>query len=173
MQEHQCVDGSVQDIEHWKDIKDYEGKYQISSLGRVKSLSRMRLGKNGCQVPVPEIIMTLAPKKETIRTKPYIEVKFRDGGPRTKPCKSFLVHRLVAAAFIRPLEPREQVDHINGIHGDNRVENLRIMGYQEHARNHPLILSGELNRLGTAANKAASLKGGNANGPRIVREHKR
>jgi hypothetical protein len=107
---------------------------------------------------MPEIIMALTPKKETVRTKPYLEVKFRSGGLRTEPCKSFLVHRLVAAAFIRPLEPREQVDHINGIHGDNRIENLRIMGYQEHARIHPLIVSGEFNRLGTAAIRAASLK---------------
>ena len=158
MLERQCVGGIVQTNEPWKDIVGYEGRYQVNSLGQVKSLARMRNGKSGCKVPVLEIIMALTPKKETNRTKPYLEVKFRSGGLRTEPCKSFLVHRLVAAAFIRPLEPREQVDHINGVHGDNRVENLRIMGYQEHARIHPLIVSGELNRLGTAAHKAASLK---------------
>jgi hypothetical protein len=156
--EHQCEDGNVHNNEVWKDIVGYEGRYQVNALGQIKSLARMRNGKSGCQVPVPEIIMVLTPKKETARTKPYVEVKFRNGGLRTEPCKSFLVHRLVAAAFIRPLEPKEQVDHINGIHGDNRVENLRIMSYQDHARIHPLILSGEFNRLGTAANKAASLK---------------
>ena len=158
MLEHQCVGGIVQINEPWKDIVGYEGRYQVNALGQVKSLARMRNGKSGCKVPMPEIIMALTPKKETVRTKPYLEVKFRSGGLRTEPCKSFLVHRLVAAAFIRPLEPREQVDHINGIHGDNRIENLRIMGYQEHARIHPLIVSGEFNRLGTAAIRAASLK---------------
>ena len=141
--EHQCKDGIVHNNEQWKDVKGYEGKYQISSIGRVKSLARMRNGKSGCKVPVPELIMALTPKKETARTKPYLEVKFRDGGLRTEPCKSFLVHRLVAAAFIRPLEPKEQVDHINGIHGDNRVENLRIMSYQEHGRIHPNFASKE------------------------------
>ena len=139
MQEPQCVDGNVQDIEHWKDIKGFEGRYQISSLGRVKSLARTRKGKNGGQVPVLERIMKLVPKKDNGRTKPYMEVKFRSGGPRTDPCKSYLVHRLVAAAFIKPLEQGEQVDHINGIHGDNRVENLRIMHYIEHARIHPMM----------------------------------
>lgn len=138
MLEHQCKDGIVHN-EVWKDIIGYEGRYQISSLGRVKSLARMRNGKSGCQVPVPEIIMRATPKKDNGRTKPYLEVKFRDGGLRTEPCKSFLVHRLVAAAFIRPLEFKEQVDHINGIHGDNVVENLRIMSYQEHGRIHPMI----------------------------------
>jgi hypothetical protein len=48
----------------WADIRGYEGRYQVSTLGRVKSLARMRRGKSGCEVPVPEIIMALTPKKE-------------------------------------------------------------------------------------------------------------
>lgn len=138
MLEHQCEVGNV---EMWADICGYEGRYQVSSLGRVKSLARMRRGKSGCQVPVPEIIMALTPKKDNGRTKPYVEVRFRNGGLRTERCRSFLVHRLVAAAFIKPLEKGEQVDHINGRHADNRVENLRIMHYTEHARLHPNTLN--------------------------------
>jgi hypothetical protein len=100
--------------------------------------------------------MRLTPKKDNGRTKPYVEVRFRNGGLRSERCKVFLVHRLVADAFIRPLQKGEQVDHINGVHGDNRVENLRIMGYVEHGRLHPLIVTNEFNRVGTAANIAAS-----------------
>ena len=158
MLEHQCKDGIVHNDKTWKDIAGYEGRYQVNALGQIKSLFRMRNGKSGCKVPVPEIIMALSTKKETIRTKPYVEVRLRNGGLRTEPCKSFLVHRLVAAAFIRPLKFKEQVDHINGIHGDNRVENLRIMGLQEHARIHPLLINGELQKMGTAANKEAASK---------------
>jgi len=142
----------------WNDIRGYEGRYQISTLGRVKSLARMRRGKNNSSVPVPELIMALTPKKDTGRTKPYVEVRLRNGGPRTDKCKCFLVHRLVADAFIKQLEPGEQVDHINGVHSDNRVENLRVMHYVEHGRVHPMLVDGKLNKLGTAANKAASLK---------------
>lgn len=141
----------------WADIQNYEGRYQVSTLGRVKSLARMRRGKGGSEVPVPEIIMALTPKKDTGRTKPYVEVRFRNGGLRTERCKSFLVHRLVAATFIKPLGKGDQVDHINGVHSDNRVENLRVMHYTEHGKIHPLIVSGELQKLGTAANTAASL----------------
>ncbi len=141
----------------WVDIRNYEGRYQISNMGRVKSLARTRRGKSGCEVPVPEIIMALTPKKDTGRTKPYVEVRFRNGGLRTERCKVFLVHRLVADAFIKPLEKGEQVDHKNGVHTDNRVENLRVMHYIEHGRIHPLIQSGELNRIGALANKAAAL----------------
>ena len=136
VQEHQCVDGNV---EMWADIQGYEGRYQVSTLGRVKSLARMRRGKAGADVPMPERIMRLTPKKDNGRTKPYVEVRFRKGGLRTERCKVFLVHRLVADAFIKRLEPGEQVDHINGAHSDNRVENLRVMHYTEHAKLHPTV----------------------------------
>jgi len=139
--EPQCKDGNV---EMWADIRNYEGRYQVSNLGSVKSLARMRRGKSGCEVPVPEIIMALTPKKDTGRTKPYVEVRFRNGGLRTERCKSFLVHRLVADAFIKPLEKGEQVDHINGVHADNRVDNLRVMHYAEHARIHPCVTTPNL-----------------------------
>ena len=69
MQEHQCVDGTVQDIEMWADINGYEGRYQVSDKGRVKSLARMRRGKGGSEVPVPEKIMALTPKKDTGRDR--------------------------------------------------------------------------------------------------------
>jgi len=123
----------------WADIQGYEGRYQVSTLGRVKSLARVRRGKAGADVPMPERIMRLSTKKDNGRTKPYVEVRFRSGGLRTERCKCFLVHRLVANAFIKSLEVDEQVDHINGIHGDNRAENLRVMKTIEHARLHPLL----------------------------------
>lgn len=141
MQEPQCVDGNAEVLEMWADIRGYEGRYQISSLGRVKSLARTRRGKNNCLVPVPETIMRLSVKKDTGRTKPYAEVRLRNGGLRTERCKVFLVHRLVADAFVKRLEPGEQVDHINGLHSDNRAVNLRVMKSVEHARIHPRIVS--------------------------------
>ena len=162
MLEHQCEDGIVQDIEMWADIAGYEGRYQISSLGRVKSLSRMRRGKSGCEVPVPEIIMALQTKKVNNRTRPYVEIKLRNGGLRTEPCKSFLVHRLVAAAFIRPLVEGDEVDHINGIHGDNRVENLRILNYKDHGKLHPMLTPENVNNfiaLGAIGYKAKIASG--------------
>ena len=141
MQKHPCDVGSAEDIEMWVDVQGYEGRYQVSNLGRVKSLARTRRGKNGGVVPMPERIMRLTTKKDNGRTKPYVEVRFRNGGIRTERCKAFLVHRLVAAAFIKPLEPGEQVDHINGLHNDNRAVNLRVMKSVEHARLHPCAVN--------------------------------
>jgi hypothetical protein len=139
VQKHLCDVGSAEDIEMWADVQGYEGRYQVSNLGRVKSLARTRRGKNGGVVPMLERLMRLTPKKDNGRTKPYVEVRFRNGGTRKERCKAFLVHRLVAAAFIKPLEPGEQVDHINGLHNDNRAVNLRVMKSVEHARLHPCL----------------------------------
>ena len=135
----------------WADIAGYEGRYQVSDQGRIKSLGRYRKTKGGGQTWMPERIMRVTIKKDTGRTKPYAEIRLRDGGPRTEKCKAFLVHRLVANAFIKPLEKGEQVDHRNGCHSDNRVENLRVMHYIEHGRAHPLIVNGRLSKIGTAA----------------------
>jgi hypothetical protein len=138
VQKHQCKDGNV---EMWTDIRGYEGRYQVSTLGNVKSLPRVRKGKSNCTVPVLERMMTLRVKIDNGRQRPYIEVYLRNGGSRELPGKQKLVHRLVADAFIKPLEHGEQVDHINGIHGDNRVENLRVMKTIEHARLHPNVMN--------------------------------
>lgn len=141
MQKQVSNDGSVDPDEVWMDIRNYQGRYQISNIGRVKSLERFRRGKNNSLVPLPERIMRLTTKKDNGRTRPYVEVRFRNGGLRTERCKAFLVHRLVADAFIKPLEDGEQVDHINGVHGDNRAFNLRVLKMIEHARLHPRILN--------------------------------
>ena len=141
MLEPQCVDGNAEANERWLDVRGYEGRYQVSDLGRVKSLARFRGGKKGCKVPIKEKVMRLDIKKDAGRSRPYAQIALRDGGPRTKCARQFLVHRLVADAFIKPLEPGEQVDHINGIHNDNRAVNLRVMHFVEHARMHPTVLN--------------------------------
>lgn len=131
-------------LEVWKPVVGYEGMYDVSNLGRVRSVARLRRGKNGGVVPVPERIMKLRTHKcrtESTRQRPYQDVHLRDGGPREKPGKLFLVHRLVAEAFIGEIPDGYQVDHINGIHADNRVENLRIVSPEEHWRRHPVVVN--------------------------------
>lgn len=127
--------------ERWVDIHGYEGRYAVSDHGRVKSLSRFRRGKSGGMVPVPEKIMRLTAKKRSAngRTLPYLEVKLRDGSPRDVRCKSFLVHRLVAQAFIGELFDGAQVDHIDGDHSNNHWGNLRILSARDHGLLHPCI----------------------------------
>ncbi len=128
-------------IERWVPVHGYEGRYAVSDKGRVKSLARFRRGKSGSMVPMPEKIMRLTPKKRSAngRTLPYLEVKLRDGSPRNVRCKSFLVHRLVVQAFVGELFEGSHVDHIDGNHGNNDWENLRILSAREHGLLHPCI----------------------------------
>lgn len=116
--------------EIWKDIQGYEGLYQVSNLGRVKSLGRF----------VDNLVRGHYWQEERI-LKPhdkgysYLNVKLY----KDRKTKEFQVHRLVAIAFIPNPENKPQIDHINAIKTDNRVQNLRWVSAKENMNN-PLTL---------------------------------
>ena len=93
--------------EVWKPIPGYEGKYEVSSLGRVFSIRRKRC-KGG--------LLKLHIKSGY----EFIEVWDLSNKP-----KQMLVHRLVLLAFAGPCPPGMEGAHNNGIRTDNRAENLR------------------------------------------------
>ena len=100
--------------EEWRNIKGYEGYYQVSSNGRVKSLCRNISNGHGI-VNLKESFL-----KPNILAKGYFQVTLYKGKTR----KCFQVHRLVACAFIPNDMNYPQVNHLNGDKQDNRVENL-------------------------------------------------
>lgn len=113
-------------MEEWKPIKGYEGLYEVSNLGRVKSLNRKILCSNGLIKEIKEKILT--PKDNG---KGYLNVILSKNGNH----KNFYIHRLVAEAFIPNLENKEEVDHINTNKYDNNVDNLRWVTRCENCNN--------------------------------------
>ena len=108
--------------EIWKDIPEYEGLYQASNLGRIKSLKRFRKGKNGSLVPVKERIL-----------KPRLVFGYYMIGLRKQSTqKKYLVHRLVWITFNGQIPEGLQVNHINEVKTDNKLENLNLMTAKEN-----------------------------------------
>ena len=103
------------EIEIWKDVVGFEGKYEVSNLGRVKSLSRLRKSKGGCEAPIKEKILT--PKQNKYG---YLAVHLRDSDVNKYP----FIHRLVAEAFIINYENKNTVNHIDADKTNNCVTNL-------------------------------------------------
>lgn len=101
-------------MDFWKDVVGYEGIYQISNLGRVKSF---QLGK--------ERIL-----KQNYNGKGYYIVKLCLSGFQ----KSKTVHQLVAESFLNHITKGRFVivDHINNDKSDNRLENLQIITQREN-----------------------------------------
>lgn len=108
-------------MEVWKDIPGYEGKYQVSDLGRVKSL-RMWSSVQNRYVQRERIL------KPYLGTAGYLQINLKTEGTR----KLAMMHRLVAAAFIPNPEGKEDVNHKNGDKTDNRAENLEWNTRQEN-----------------------------------------
>ncbi len=112
--------------EIWKSIKNYEGLYEVSNLGRVRSLDRVTITTNGKTVPFKGKIL------KTIKHKNgYLKVNLN----KDKKQKTHLVHRLVAEAFIPNPNNKKYIDHINTIRDDNRVDNLRWVTASENQYN--------------------------------------
>ena len=112
------------EIEVWKDIKDYEGLYQVSNIGRVRSLDR-NIKMDGWIYPAKGKML-----KPIFATHGYRRVDLSENGIS----KQNLIHRLVATAFIPNPDNKPQVNHINGIKDDNRVKNIEWVTPRENAQ---------------------------------------
>lgn len=96
--------------EIWKDIPGYEGLYQVSSLGHIKSF---KLNKERYL-------------KQFINQDGYYCVELNS--------KHFKVHQIIAITFLnhKPCGNKVVVDHINNIKADNRVDNLQLISHRNN-----------------------------------------
>jgi hypothetical protein len=110
-------------MEIWKNIEGYEGFYQISNLGNVKSLCRLVGNHSGFKKLLKEKIL-----KTHISKTGYFVINLKINSKR----KTFKLHRLIAYSFIEKIKGKEYINHINGIKTDNRVENLEWVTIKEN-----------------------------------------
>lgn len=124
--------------EIWKDIKDFEGYYQVSSLGRVRSLTRTIVEKN-------------TGKSYILQGKILKERHMPNGYIQACLCKKSkytyrYVHRLVAEAFISNPNNLKQVNHIDCVKTNNNISNLEWCNHfnnSQHAAKNGLFKRGE------------------------------
>jgi hypothetical protein len=116
----------MQDIEItevWKDIKGFEGHYQVSNLGNVRSCDRVRKGRGDSVVPLKGKLMNFKLKFG------YREVHLRNNEVNVY----WTVHRMVAKAFIPNPDNLPVVNHKDGNKLNNKVDNLEWATFQQNA----------------------------------------
>ncbi|MEB8150467.1 NUMOD4 domain-containing protein [Staphylococcus xylosus] len=101
--------------ENWEDIPGYEGYYQVSNLGNIKSLSRV-VDRGSYSFISKEKLLKF---REATQGRYYVDLQ------KDKNVKRFYVHKLVALAFIGECPKGMNVCHINGNCQDNTLANLR------------------------------------------------
>lgn len=104
--------------EIWKDIKGYEGLYQVSDQGMVRSLNYNRTGKTR--------VLKLKENRYG-----YLQVGLWKDGIQ----KSVSVHRLVWSAFVGEIPKGMQIDHRDGCKTNNSLSNLRVCTPKENSNN--------------------------------------
>ena len=118
----------------WKDIKDYEGLYQINELGEIKRLPYIqshpyRIGYN--------MNFKGGILKQSFDRDGYKLITIW----KNNKSKTYRVHRLVTQAFIPNPNNKPEVNHINGIKDDNRVENLEWSTSKENINHSIQVLN--------------------------------
>ena len=109
--------------EVWRPINGFDGWYEVSNLGKIKTCAHCVMRKNGKPLAVQERII-----KGSKDTKGYLQVELRKDGKRNIK----FVHRLVAEAFIENPQGKAQVNHKDGNKLNNCADNLEWVTVREN-----------------------------------------
>jgi len=113
---------SINNKEVWKPVDDYRGLYEVSNLGRVKSLPTESGGMRGKRGRKGQLL------KGGLGGRGYLHVTLRKAGIK----KTVNIHCLVIKAFLPKKYKELEANHKNGIKTDNRLENLEWVTKSEN-----------------------------------------
>lgn len=113
--------------EVWRTIAGYEGKYFISNFGRVKSVFISKDRNLSISKKPVDKVRILKPQLEN----GYYMIRLCNGAKNTK---QYLIHRLIAIAFIPNPENLPIINHKNAIRTDNRIENLEWCTWSHNSK---------------------------------------
>ena len=135
---------SGNNLEVWKDIPGFEEKYQVSTMGRVRSLPRETsvTNFNGTTFTVKKDGAMLTPQKDKCG---YVHVRLVKDGRYVL----YKVHQLVGLVFLGYNRKNIEglvLDHVNGIKSDNRLENLEIVTKKENSQRYWRSIKSEITR---------------------------
>jgi hypothetical protein len=116
-------------MEIYKDIQGYEGYYQVSNLGNVRSLDR--------KVNHPKGGLSLR-KGFLLKPEMTFFCYFRVPLSKNKTKKRVSIHRLVAETFIPNINNKSEVNHIDGNKTNNKIENLEWVTSRENIHHYHL-----------------------------------
>lgn len=103
--------------EQWRDVLGFEGQYQVSDSGVVRSFVNLKRPGGALKI-------------NQLRKDGYLQVIFKIN----QKSKCFLVHRLVASAFLENIQGCSEVNHIDGDKQNNSVENLEWCTHQKNTK---------------------------------------
>jgi hypothetical protein len=109
------------EVEIWRPLSQFRNLYEVSNLGRVRSVERVYVRSNGVRVTYKSVVL-----KQQLGTTGYWIV------PIFQKPKS--VHRLIAQEFIKKVPGKEYVNHINSIRSDNTLSNLEWCTQSENIK---------------------------------------
>lgn len=111
----------MEDKEIWKSVPGYDGLYEVSSFGRIKSLPKNVVGRSGCNRYCKEKIM-----KPTLKNNGYFSIALYNAAGN----KKMYVHRLVCLCFYG--ESELHVNHVDGDKSNNHLYNLEYVSQREN-----------------------------------------
>lgn len=143
-------------MEQWQDIKDYEGYYQVSNKGNVKSLKREVIARDGHIKKYPEKL--LKPELSGTKKLKYYRVTLS----KNHSTKRHMLHRLVAKTFLNNPDNKPHVNHLDNNSVNNEVSNLEWVTHSEnmlHAQKQGRLYKAQSNGgvAGSASNRLKML----------------